>query len=71
MPGHRVITPEDEYPVCHGAGGPAAVVPLFLLYDYSFRAPGAQTKEQSLPLTELNGRYLVGRGLLLTAVSVE
>jgi 3',5'-cyclic AMP phosphodiesterase CpdA len=35
-----VVTPEDPYPVWEGAGGPAAVVPLFLLYDYSWRLPG-------------------------------
>ena len=35
-----VVTPEDPYPVWEGAGGPAVVVPLFLLYDYSWRLPG-------------------------------
>ena len=35
-----VVTPEDPYPVWDGAGGPAVVVPLFLLYDYSWRLPG-------------------------------
>jgi hypothetical protein len=34
--------------VWRGAGGPAVVAPLFLLYDYTFRVPGAVTKEQSL-----------------------
>jgi 3',5'-cyclic AMP phosphodiesterase CpdA len=43
-----VATPEDEYPVWTGAGGPVAVAPLFLLYDYSFRMPGLDTKEASL-----------------------
>lgn len=43
-----VLTPEDEYPVWTGAGGPVRVAPLFLLYDYSFRAPGAATTEESL-----------------------
>ncbi|MBG0566332.1 metallophosphoesterase family protein [Actinoplanes aureus] len=43
-----VVTPEDPYPVWTGAGGPVVVVPLFLLYDYSFRAPGTHTKEESL-----------------------
>jgi 3',5'-cyclic AMP phosphodiesterase CpdA len=32
-----VITPEDPYPVWDGPGGPVTVVPLFVLYDYSFR----------------------------------
>jgi 3',5'-cyclic AMP phosphodiesterase CpdA len=35
-----VVTPEDPYPVWEGAGGPVAVVPLFLLYDYTWRLPG-------------------------------
>jgi predicted phosphodiesterase len=32
-----VTTPEDEYPLWPGAEGPVAIVPMFLLYDYSFR----------------------------------
>lgn len=36
-----VLTPEDEYAVWTGPGGPAVVAPLLLLYDYSFRPPGA------------------------------
>lgn len=32
-----VLTPEDEYPLYTGPGGPVRVVPLFLGYDYSFR----------------------------------
>ena len=43
-----VLTPEDDYPVWRGAGGPVTVAPLFLLYDYSFRMPGLDTKEASL-----------------------
>lgn len=43
-----VLTPEDEYPVWAGADGPVVVAPLFLLYDYSFHAPGTSTKEDSL-----------------------
>jgi 3',5'-cyclic AMP phosphodiesterase CpdA len=43
-----VVTPQDEYPVWTGRGGPVAIVPLFLLYDYSFRMPGLATKEASL-----------------------
>jgi len=35
-----VVTPEDPYPVWHGPGGPVTVVPLFLLYDYTFRPDG-------------------------------
>jgi 3',5'-cyclic AMP phosphodiesterase CpdA len=32
-----VITPEDPYAVWTGRGGEHVIVPLFLLYDYSFR----------------------------------
>lgn len=34
---HGAITPEDEYPVWIGEGGPHVIAPLFVLYDYSFR----------------------------------
>jgi 3',5'-cyclic AMP phosphodiesterase CpdA len=43
-----VLSPEDPYPVWEGAGGPAIVVPLFLLYDYSFGSNVAPTKELAL-----------------------
>ena len=43
-----VVTPEDPFPVWRGAGGPAVIVPLFLLYDYSFRPAGTATKAQAL-----------------------
>jgi hypothetical protein len=36
-----LVTPEDEFPVWDGPGGPATVAPLFTLYDYSFRDGGA------------------------------
>ncbi len=50
-----VVTPEDEFPVWTGPGGPVRIAPLFLLYDYSFRAPGARTKEESLALAREAG----------------
>ena len=34
---HGVLTPEDPYQVVEHRDGPVLVVPLFLLYDYSFR----------------------------------
>jgi 3',5'-cyclic AMP phosphodiesterase CpdA len=43
-----VLTPEDAYPTWHGPDGPVVVAPLFLLYDYTFRVPGTNTKEESL-----------------------
>lgn len=33
---HGVLTPEDPFPQWPGAGPRRAIVPLFLLYDYSF-----------------------------------
>src|SRR5262245_22966062 len=33
---HGVLIPEDEYPVWPGDGARTILVPLFLLYDYSF-----------------------------------
>jgi 3',5'-cyclic AMP phosphodiesterase CpdA len=43
-----VLTPEDPYPVWDGHGGPVTVAPLFVLYDYSFGANIAPTKELAL-----------------------
>ncbi|HLV58117.1 MAG TPA: metallophosphoesterase [Natronosporangium sp.] len=40
-----VVTPEDEYPVWTGEGGPVRVVPMFLLYDYTFRDPATSAQE--------------------------
>ncbi|GAA2669859.1 metallophosphoesterase [Streptomyces lunalinharesii] len=50
-----VVTPEDPYPVWEGAGGPVALAPLFLLYDYSFRTPGMGSKEEALAIAEKAG----------------
>src|SRR5699024_10221962 len=36
-----VDTPEDEFPVWEHARYPLTIVPLFLLYDYSWRSAGA------------------------------
>jgi 3',5'-cyclic AMP phosphodiesterase CpdA len=43
-----VITPEDPYPIWPGPDGQVRVVPLFLLYDYTFFPPGTATKEAGL-----------------------
>lgn len=43
-----VLTPEDPYAVWEGEGGPVAIAPLFVLYDYSFHPPGTSTKEAGL-----------------------
>jgi 3',5'-cyclic AMP phosphodiesterase CpdA len=45
-----VITPEDPFPLWRGAGGPLTIVPLFVLYDYSFRPDGTTTKAEALAL---------------------
>ena len=60
-----VITPEDPYPVWPGAGGPAVIVPLFLLYDYTFRPDGASNKAEALALAYASG--LVGTDETLLA----
>lgn len=43
-----VLTPEDPYPIWRGIGGPVRIVPLFLLYDYTFRPSGTQNKDEAL-----------------------
>lgn len=53
--GIGVLTPEDPYPIWEGADGPVAVAPLFLLYDYTFRPPGAATKDEALALAVESG----------------
>ncbi len=50
-----IATPEDPYPVWEGPGGPVAIAPLFLLYDYSFLPEGARTKEEALALAYKTG----------------
>jgi hypothetical protein len=50
-----VLTPEDEYAVWQGEDGPVTVAPLFLLYDYSFRPDGADSKEEALRLAYERG----------------
>jgi predicted phosphodiesterase len=42
---HGVLTPEDPYPLWPGAGPPTRLVPLFLLYDYSFAPDGMSPDE--------------------------
>jgi 3',5'-cyclic AMP phosphodiesterase CpdA len=50
-----VVTPEDEYPVWDGPGGPVLVAPLFVLYDYSFLPPGARDPAEGLAVAEAAG----------------
>jgi 3',5'-cyclic AMP phosphodiesterase CpdA len=50
-----VITPEDPFPLWEGADGPITIVPLFVLYDYSFRPDGITTKAEALALAYETG----------------
>jgi len=59
-----VLTPEDPYPVWEGGGEPVVVAPLFLLYDYSFGANIAASKEESLRLAYEAGVVCVDEFLL-------
>ena len=43
-----VDTPEDPYPLWTGRGGPAWVVPMFLLYDYSWTREPGQSRASAL-----------------------
>lgn len=62
--GLGVVTPEDPYPVWEGDGGPAVVVPLFLLYDYTFRPDGTSNKEESLARAYAAGVVATDEALL-------
>jgi 3',5'-cyclic AMP phosphodiesterase CpdA len=59
-----VTTPEDEYPVWLGRGGPATVAPLFLLYDYTFRPPGTADNAEALAYAYQTGVVCVDEDLL-------
>lgn len=50
-----VLTPEDPYAIWDGPGGRAIVVPLFILYDYTFRVDGTSNKDDSLALAYERG----------------
>jgi 3',5'-cyclic AMP phosphodiesterase CpdA len=44
---HGVVTPEDPYPIWDAGDEQLVVIPLLVLYDYSFRPPGL-SKEEAL-----------------------
>ncbi|MGP3968431.1 metallophosphoesterase family protein [Streptomyces sp. 6N223] len=50
-----IVTPEDPFPVWEGEGGPVVIVPLFVLYDYTFRPAGTTTQRQALAVAEAAG----------------
>lgn len=43
-----VVTPEDPYPIWHGPMGAVRIVPLFLLYDYSFGVTATVDRAEAL-----------------------
>ena len=45
-----IVTPEHPFPVWTDEGGPATIVPMFLLYDYSFLPEGTATKAEGLAI---------------------
>ena len=50
-----VLTPEDPFPVWRGTGGPVIIVPVFTLYDYTFRPEGTATKAEALAVAYKSG----------------
>jgi predicted phosphodiesterase len=60
---HGVVTPEDEYPLWTGPGGPCVIAPLFLLYDYSFR-PDDLPRDQVIPWAREGGAVCADEMLL-------
>lgn len=49
---YGVLTPEDDFFLWEGDGGPALIAPIFTLYDYSFRPEHLKTKEEALKWAE-------------------
>jgi 3',5'-cyclic AMP phosphodiesterase CpdA len=61
--GLGVLTPEDEYPIWVGADEELLVVPLFLLYDYSWRPAGLSIPE-ALEVGRQSGVYCTDEFML-------
>lgn len=59
-----VVTPEDPYRLWQGPTGPVAVAPLFVLYDYTFRPPGAGTQAAALVQAHAAGTVCTDEFLL-------
>lgn len=49
---YGVHTPEDDFYLWEGEGGPALIAPIFTLYDYSFRPDHIHTKAEALKWAE-------------------
>jgi 3',5'-cyclic AMP phosphodiesterase CpdA len=62
--GLGVVTPEDPYPIWDGPGGPVRLVPLFLLYDYSFGSNVGATRQEALRRAHQAGVVCVDEFLL-------
>lgn len=45
---YGVLTPEDDFVVWEGQGGPAVIAPIFTLYDYSFRPDNVTLESTSI-----------------------
>jgi 3',5'-cyclic AMP phosphodiesterase CpdA len=60
---HRVVTPEDPYEVFESDGRAAAIAPLFVLYDYSFR-PDDVPFERAVEWADESGVLCVDEELL-------
>ncbi|MET7768406.1 metallophosphoesterase [Nocardia sp. NPDC005366] len=61
-----VVTPEDSYPVWRGAGGPVRLVPMMLLYDYTFLPAGAPDKAAGLRIARQRDVIAVDEHLLVS-----
>lgn len=59
-----VLTPEDPYAIWEGRGGPVRVVPLFLLYDYSFGRNVGATPGEALERAHEAGVVCIDEFLL-------
>ncbi|GAA2046064.1 metallophosphoesterase [Catenulispora yoronensis] len=59
-----ILTPEDDYPIWPGPGGPVLIAPLFLLYDYTFLPPGARDPAEGLAIAEAAGIICTDQYLL-------
>jgi 3',5'-cyclic AMP phosphodiesterase CpdA len=66
-----VLTPEDEFAVWDGAGGPVTVAPLFTLYDYSFTADGTAPAAVTSAAGDADRRTAAIRGARAAGVAVH
>ncbi len=60
---YGVLTPEDPYPVWSGEGGDHIVVPMFLLYDYTFK-PNDVNNDQAVSWAAESGVLCTDEELL-------